>query len=283
MKKTYEYRVYPNNKTKATINQILEACSWFYNYLLEQFRKRDQRGDKQPTKIELQDSLIQIKNGNPLPKQVQFHILQDVARRVCKTWQDYKRLKQLDNKKKHPNTYKTTFQYNEKKIVTVQQKLSQKVRGSQNWKDTKLQLTKKWEKVVNQAKHETYRVVNELVKKYDEIAVENLKVKEMIEKGNLAKFIQRARWAILFQVISDKASIAGRRLVRVNPKNTTQMCSCCGELSKEKLNLAQRAFECWNCNYKDDRDINSAKNIYKLGFDKSLLSEVGGKTFWNVL
>ncbi|KLL04530.1 MAG: transposase IS605 [Mycoplasmataceae bacterium RV_VA103A] len=394
IKKTYQYRIYFNKTKEKAIHQILENCSWLYNHLLTQFRERDQKGERQTTKIQLQNSLISIKKNNSFLRQTQSHILQDVAKRVYKTWQNYQRLKGLNPKKKYPNfkpigryysfTYSqpiakkgcgyiidnspllkksemrdlkltlgrqnnhnvyletsvclsrniegevknltikkkngkyyslfscdniqlkplpktnkkvgldlgigtliTTsrgkrvknpkfYQQTQNTLKKAQQYLSHKVQGSHNWLDAKLQLAKKWEKLVNQFRHYSYQQVNELVKEYDDIAIENLDVKGMLKKktGDNKKSLRRSlagvKFGILLKVISDKASIAGRRLVRVNPRNTTQTCSNCGELSREKIKLNQRVFECWNCDYKVDRDMNSAKNIYQLGFDRNL-------------
>lgn len=55
----------------------------------------------------------------------------------------------------------------------------------------------------------------------------------------------------------------GKRVVEVDAKNTSQICNQCGEKRKEKLKLSQRIFKCSHCNYKDNRDINAARNILK--------------------
>lgn len=55
----------------------------------------------------------------------------------------------------------------------------------------------------------------------------------------------------------------GKRIVEVDAKNTSQICNRCGEKRKEKLKLSQRVFKCSHCNYKDNRDINAARNILK--------------------
>jgi putative transposase len=56
----------------------------------------------------------------------------------------------------------------------------------------------------------------------------------------------------------------GGQLVKVNPAYTSQTCSFCDEPTKEKVELSQRLYECWNCGEKLDRDVNSARNILKL-------------------
>jgi len=55
----------------------------------------------------------------------------------------------------------------------------------------------------------------------------------------------------------------GKRVVEVEARNTSQICSNCDELREKKLLLSQRVFKCSHCNYKDNRDINAARNILK--------------------
>jgi len=102
--------------------------------------------------------------------------------------------------------------------------------------------------------------------KGDGIAREDLKIKNMWNNRRLAKAIFRASWGNFNRILGDRVEDTGRQLVRVNPYNTTQICSECGELAKEKIELSQRTFKCRNCSFELDRDINSARNI----LDKSI-------------
>ncbi len=57
--------------------------------------------------------------------------------------------------------------------------------------------------------------------------------------------------------------MAGRTVVKVDPKNTTQMCSNCGEIVRK--GLSERVHNCHNCGISLDRDLNAAKNILARG------------------
>ncbi|MCE8163845.1 MAG: transposase [Candidatus Moeniiplasma glomeromycotorum] len=160
-------------------------------------------------------------------------------------------------KYKHPKCYKKS----EKELIGANRNLSSKAEGSQNWKDAKLQLAKKWEKVVNQSKYYSYQIANKIVKEFDVIKLENLKIMNMVRNRCLSKSIQQTRWGIQRKTIAEEAEIATRQLFFVPPHNTSQRCSNCGELNKEKLTLKDRIFKCWNCDLVLDRDINSAINI----------------------
>ncbi len=52
----------------------------------------------------------------------------------------------------------------------------------------------------------------------------------------------------------------GKRVIVVDPKNTSQLCSECCELVPKKLSV--RVHKC-SCGYQENRDINAARNILK--------------------
>ena len=59
--------------------------------------------------------------------------------------------------------------------------------------------------------------------------------------------------------IQDKASSAGREMILVDPKGTSQTCSMCGEIVKKDLSV--RVHECPYCKTSMDGDVNAARNI----------------------
>jgi putative transposase len=64
-------------------------------------------------------------------------------------------------------------------------------------------------------------------------------------------------------ILSYKAEEAGKKIVEVDARNTSQTCSNCDELREQKLKLSQRTFNCLKCDYQENRDINAARNILK--------------------
>lgn len=62
------------------------------------------------------------------------------------------------------------------------------------------------------------------------------------------------------QIVTDKAACAGRTVVQVNPKKTSQLCSQCGKAGPHKT-LEDRVHRCPHCGVVMDRDENAAKNI----------------------
>ena len=78
-------------------------------------------------------------------------------------------------------------------------------------------------------------------------------------------------WSQLTNFVSYKAEEAGRRVEFVDPKNTSQECSNCGEIVKKSL--SQRVHRCPFCGLEMDRDENAAINILKKGLRKSSIFE----------
>ncbi|GGE28901.1 hypothetical protein GCM10011571_33770 [Marinithermofilum abyssi] len=55
-----------------------------------------------------------------------------------------------------------------------------------------------------------------------------------------------------------KAEWAGKKVKLVDPRNTSQSCSECGQIVKKSLDV--QVHTC-SCGYTEDRDVNAARNI----------------------
>ena len=99
-----------------------------------------------------------------------------------------------------------------------------------------------------------------LLKGADVLALEALKGTELSNR----KF-RKFNWAFkdLLTKIEYKAQAAGLRVICVNPKHTSQMCSSCGSKSKDNRQ-SQSLFHCESCGTKLNADVNAAKNIAAL-------------------
>ena len=80
---------------------------------------------------------------------------------------------------------------------------------------------------------------------------------------NLNKTILDASWDKFILMCSYKAEEAGKKIIKVNPKNTTKMCSKCGAIVNKKL--SDRIHNCPYCFLKIDRDLNASINILRRG------------------
>ncbi|WP_245970011.1 RNA-guided endonuclease InsQ/TnpB family protein [Calidithermus roseus] len=71
--------------------------------------------------------------------------------------------------------------------------------------------------------------------------------------------MQDAGWAQFLQILAYKAEEAGRRVVGVDPKHTSQDCPVCGH--REKKPLWVREFTCPACGASLHRDVAAAINV----------------------
>ena len=81
-------------------------------------------------------------------------------------------------------------------------------------------------------------------------------------KAGLNKSISDAGWGQFIQYCTYKAAWAGRTVVQVDPKYTSQICSGCGAIVKK--GLSDRWHSC-ECGTSLDRDHNSAITILGRG------------------
>ncbi|MFB5761271.1 RNA-guided endonuclease InsQ/TnpB family protein [Paenibacillus medicaginis] len=120
------------------------------------------------------------------------------------------------------------------------------------------------QKVVRQRKDFLHKQSHRIVQGHDLIAVEQLKVKNMICNRRLSKSIADAGWRRFITYLSYKAARQGKRLVEVPAHGTSQTCICGADVPKT---LAIRLHECEACGLVQDRDIVSAQVILQRALD----------------
>lgn len=59
---------------------------------------------------------------------------------------------------------------------------------------------------------------------------------------------------------------ATKKVIKVDPRNTSQLCSGCDEIVKKDLN--ERNHSCNTCGLEIDRDINASINILNRGLEQ---------------
>jgi putative transposase len=173
------------------------------------------------------------------------------------------------------------FRKAEKKLVKHQQALARKKRGSHRRKRAVQRVAKAHRKVRNQRADFLHKESRKLVNAYGLIVFEELQPINMSKrakpkqdengkylphggsaKSGLNKSINDAGWSQFVQFCTYKAEEAGRTVVQINPRYTSQVCSGCGTVKKKEL--SERWHSC-ECGTELDRDHNAALNILRLG------------------
>ena len=161
----------------------------------------------------------------------------------------------------------------EKRIKRLQKKLARQIKGSSNYNKTKIKLSKLYSKLKNSRKHNIINIVNKLLEENDIIVSENLDVKRMIHKSNLAKNILDASFSKICNMLEYKSKIKGKYYYKIDPYfPSSKICCHCGEKTEKTKNLGVREWECSKCHSINDRDINASINIMfeglKVHFEK---------------
>jgi putative transposase len=144
-----------------------------------------------------------------------------------------------------------------------QRSLARKQRGSRNRGEARKLVAKAHETIQEQRRDFAHKVANYYIANYQEIYIEDLGIRNMVKNRNLSKSISDAAWGMFFDFLTYKAEEAGRQVVKVNPRNTSQLCSRCGTLVPKTLSV--RIHHCPSCGAILDRDFNASLNIKALG------------------
>ena len=354
MKKVFKYRIYANRLTLSKTEQWLETCRFLYNLALEQRIKAYKYHRRSISKFEQMRQVTELRHSFPEYQEIYADVLQNVIKRLDKSYQFFFSRKNGFPRFKKPERYNSlTFRKNgggwtikgkyivvprlgkfkiklsrpiegeikeviiarkptgqwfvsfvcdgvkptilrkNKKEIGIdmgcesfltqsdgvkmenprffkksqdvlayhQQRLSIKAKGSNRRKKAKILVAKKYEKIANQRRDFHYKTASKLIKKYGTIYIEKLNG-WTTEWRSLNRSMRDVAWINFISILKVKAESAGRTIIEVDPHNTSQTCSQCGE--RVKKDLSCRVHSC-SCGLVLSRDTNSAINILNLG------------------
>ena len=147
----------------------------------------------------------------------------------------------------------------EREMRRRQRALARCRRGSNCRRKVKREVARQHAKILNTRTTWLHQQSARIANSYDLIVAEDLNIKGMVRNKNLSRSISDASWSRFFNMVSYKAERAGSTFIKVNPKNTSQNCSGCGE--KVPKSLAVRTHSCPHCGLVIDRDWNASLNI----------------------
>jgi putative transposase len=177
-------------------------------------------------------------------------------------------------------------------LAEAQRSLARKQRGSVRRRRQVEVVARCHRQIANQRRNAAHQLSRQLVKKYDFIALEDLKITNMtqkpkanpnpanpgtylpngaVRKAGLNRSIHDAGWGQLVAMILYKAECAGREVVTVSPHHTSQRCAECGH-TEPSNRVSQAVFRCCACGHEDHADRNAARNI--LGAGRALRTSV---------
>ena len=171
-----------------------------------------------------------------------------------------------------------TYKHYEKKLKQWQKKMSRRMRlakekgikldDAKNYQKAKCMVAKYHEKIRNSRKDYLHKVTRQIIEEYDFIAVEDLRVKGMLNRDNSKRnnhAIANQSWYELRTMFEYKSDWYDKTFVKVDPKYTSQDCSNCQKRTGPKNDLSIRHWTCSSCGLQHDRDVNAGQNILNKG------------------
>ena len=170
-------------------------------------------------------------------------------------------------------------------LAQAQRKLSTKQRGSNRRRRQVEEVARLHRRVANQRGNAAHQLSRQLVNDYDLIVLEDLAITNMVRaprakpdpdapgaylpngaasKAGLNHSIHDAGWGTLALLLSYKAESAGRIVVTVDPRYTSQTCAECGHVEAGNR-VSQAVFRCLSCEHVAHADVNAARNILRAG------------------
>ncbi len=150
-------------------------------------------------------------------------------------------------------------------------------KGSKTLERRKRRLAKLKRKNRIRRRQQDHRIAQALVRRYDHIAAEDLRIPNMTksaagtveepgrnvkQKRGLNRSISEQTWGQFLTLVGEKAEKHGGHLVRVPAPYTSRACSACGAI--EPGARQGETFDCPACGYAANADVNAARNVLQL-------------------
>jgi putative transposase len=172
------------------------------------------------------------------------------------------------------------------RLTVAQQRLQRARRGGRNRQAKRETFAARHRKIANQRKDFHHKLARALVVRYDLLVVEDLQIANMVRrakpvsdphhrgqylangaraKSGLNRSISDAGWGLFLNVLRAKAEDAGRVLIEVDPRHSSDGCEICGHAVKDNR-VTQAVFRCTACGHGPvHADEHAARNLLRAG------------------
>ncbi|MBG0819699.1 transposase [Planomonospora sp. ID91781] len=173
-----------------------------------------------------------------------------------------------------------------RRLLRLQRRLARARRGSHRRAKVKAAIARLKARQSDRRKDWVEKTSTELARRFDVIAVEDLKIRNMTrsakgtveqpgtnvrQKAGLNRAILAAGWGRLVTRLEDKAP---GRVVKINPAYTSQTCNACGHRAPDNRE-SQAVFRCVACGHRADADVNAACNLRDTAVGRTVAARGG--------
>lgn len=151
----------------------------------------------------------------------------------------------------------------QRKLRLLQQRVSRKKLGSNNWHKAQKKVALLHERIGNIRKNFHWQIAHTLCQQAGMIFVEDLNCKALAA-GTLAKHCLDAAWSQFFNIVKQCCFKRGVFFLEVDSRKTSQICPNCG-VETGKKDLSERIHNCHSCCYTTDRDVAAAQVVLNQG------------------
>lgn len=163
----------------------------------------------------------------------------------------------------------------ERKARRAQRIASRRKRGSVRYAKAQKRVARLKAKAARIRKHWAHETTTEIARYFGTVVVERLRTRNMTasasgtiaepgknvaNKRSLNRAILNVGWHQIETMLAYKAA----RLIKVDPRYTSQACSSCGTIDSSSRK-SQAVFICQHCGHRDNADRNAAVNILNRG------------------
>jgi putative transposase len=163
-------------------------------------------------------------------------------------------------------------------IAGLQRQRQQTQKFGPEWRKLNRSIAKAYHQAHNRSENWARHTAIEIVSRYGVVSIEALKLQNMTKsasgtkenpgtnvaaKRGLNRSLNDAALSRLAHWIHVKAEEAGRRVYKVDPRNSSRECACCGHT--EAANRRRSRFLCRNCGNTEHADVNAAQVIAARG------------------
>ncbi len=166
----------------------------------------------------------------------------------------------------------------EGQLKKIQRRMARKKKGSSRYRKLTATLANVHQRERIRNRNECHRITTQVVSNNDVIVMEDLKIRNMTasakgtkdapgknvrQKAGLNREVLKQSWGRIQTQMVYKAENAGRLVLKVDPRYSSQTCSVC--LVVDESNRQGKRYCCSRCGHQMDADLNASINVLTQG------------------